>query len=91
MGNRLGSGKGQRGQIGKGRGVSLPWRSVEREIEVGEVDEKSLWEGLSLLIKVILVGRDKGRSRKIKDCYSCLWLLDNQQDMALGTSESQKG
>lgn len=77
--------------MGKGRGVSLPWRSVEREIEVGEVDEKSLWEGLSLLIKVILVGRDKGRSRKIKDCYSCLWLLDNQQDMALGTSESQKG
>lgn len=48
-------------------------------------------EGLSLLIKVILVGRDKGRSRKIKDCYSCLWLLDNQQDMALGTSKSQKG
>lgn len=77
MGTRLESGKGLGVQTGKGRGASLPWRNVEREIEADEVSEKSPREGLSLLIKVILVGRDKGGSRKMKDWYSSLWLLDN--------------
>lgn len=46
--------------------MSLPWRSIERETEVDEVDEKSPLEGLSLLLKVILIGRDEGGSRKMK-------------------------
>lgn len=59
MGDRLGSVKGLRTQTRKGKRVSLPWRSVERKIEVDEGDEKAPLEGLSLLIKVIFVDRDK--------------------------------
>lgn len=60
MGTRLGSGKGLRIQMGKGRGAPPAWRDAEREIKADEVDEKSPLEGPHLLIKAILVGRDKG-------------------------------
>ena len=77
--------------MGKGRGVSPPWRSVEREIEADEVDEKSPLEGPCLLLEVISVGRDKGGCREMKkDWYSSLGLLDNQLDIATGTSEPPK-
>lgn len=76
--------------MGKGRGVSLPWKNVERGIGVDEVDETSPLEALGLPIKVIMVGRDRESSRKVKDWYSCLGLLHNQKDMAIETSKPQK-
>lgn len=78
-------------QMGKGRGVSLPWKNVERGIGIDELDETSPLAALGLPIKVILVGRDRESSRKVKkDWYSCLGLLDNQEDMAIETSKPQK-
>lgn len=52
--------------MGRGRRASLSWRNVEREIEADEVGEESPPEGLGLLIKVILVGRQR-RLQKNKE------------------------
>lgn len=78
--------------MGKGRGVSPPWRDVDRETEADAMDEKSPLEDPRLLIKAILVGKDEGGCRKMKKgWYSPLGLLDNQPDAAVGTSEPPKG